>query len=145
MSKLIFLGILAFIYYKINQYYPFTFTTNLYFGGFIFVCLLLMYLMNYHSPFMFKMANNVQNANNIKLHELIPDYTTDKSSKNTNMKINLADKQLLRCPGCLNPIDIQYIDYYKLVYKTPIHLGGVNDVTNLNLVCPSCYSKMNLQ
>ena len=68
MKKLILLGIISFIYYKINIYSPFSLMTNIYFGGFICICLILMYLMNNQPQFMYKMANNVRNSNNIKLH-----------------------------------------------------------------------------
>tara|TARA_B110001469_G_scaffold119328_1_gene126819 strand:+ start:1810 stop:2076 length:267 start_codon:yes stop_codon:yes gene_type:complete len=88
------------------------------------------------------MANNVNNANNIKLHELIPDYTTNDT--NQNIKYLIADKQLLRCKGCLNPIDLNYINEYKLSYKVPLNAGGINDVTNLCILCPTCYNRNNL-
>lgn len=142
MKKLILLGIISFIYYKINIYSPFSLMTNIYFGGFICICLILMYLMNNQPQFMYKMANNVRNSNNIKLHELIPDY--QGANKNNDVKYTLADKQLLRCKGCLNPIDIGYINEYKLSYITPLNMGGDNNISNICLLCPHCYTRLNI-
>ena len=142
MNKIILLGIIGGIYYKANQYYPFSLMTHIYFGGFICGSLLLMYLMNYQQPFMFKMANNVKNTNNVQLHELVPAYVN--SGKNNDIKYTLADKQLLRCKGCLNPIDLRYINEYKLSYITPLNMGGHNGISNICLLCPTCHNRNNL-
>ena len=115
MNKIILLGIIGGIYYKANQYYPFSLMTHIYFGGFICGSLLLMYLMNYQQPFMFKMANNVKNTNNVQL-----------------------------CKGCLNPIDLRYINEYKLSYITPLNMGGHNGISNICLLCPTCHNRNNL-
>jgi hypothetical protein len=98
--------------------------------------------MNHQRQFMYKMASNVRNANHIQLHELVPDYTN--SDNKNNIKYTLADKQLLRCKGCMNPIDLQYINHYKLSYTVPLNSGGIHDPSNLSLFCPTCYKHMNL-
>ena len=84
------------------------------------------------------MLNNVQNTNNIRLHELVPDFR----NKPDEIKYKLAEKQEFRCEGCKNNIDINYINYYKLSYKIPLNQGGSNDVTNLCLICPNCYKRI---
>ena len=142
MKLLICLFFLCFIYYKINQLYQFTTNYNIYFGIFILFCLIVSYLMNYQRQFMYKMAYNVNNANKIQLHELIPDYT--KSNDTNNIKYTLSDKQLMRCKGCLNPIDLQYINHYKLSYTIPLQSGGHNNMSNLCLLCPTCHNQNNL-
>lgn len=142
MKALLCLAFLVFLYYKLYQWYPLTTKNHVYFGGFIGFCLLIYYLMNYQRPFMMKMASNVHNANRIQLHELIPDYTKQSTS---DIKVTLADKQLLRCPGCLNPIDLSYLDHYKLSYTIPLQQGGLNDPSNLSLHCTRCYQAMNSQ
>ena len=87
---------------------------------------------------MYKMLNNVQNTNNIRLHELVPDFR----NKPDSIKYKLAEKQEFRCEGCKNNIDINYINSYKLSYKIPLNHGGSNDVTNLCLICPTCYNRI---
>ena len=110
---------------------------HIYIGLFVSAILFIKYCLNYQKPFVHKMVNNIQNTNNIKLHELLPEFHT----KQNNIKYVLADKQELRCESCKNIIDINYIDHYKLSYRLPLQMGGVNDVTNLSLICPSCYRR----
>lgn len=133
---------ILFVYYKLYTIFPITNKYNIYFGVFIGVSCLLYYLMSYQRQFMYKMASNVRNANNIQLHELIPDYTN--SNKKNNIKYIIADKQLLRCKNCMNPINLQYINHYKLSYTVPLNAGGLHDASNLSLMCPTCYKHMNL-
>lgn len=142
MKNIILLSIIVFIYYKINQVYFFSYNTSFYFYSFVCLCVILIYLLNYQRTFIFKMANNVQNANSIQLHELVPDYTN--SDKKNSIKYTLADKQLLRCKACLNPIDLTYIDHYKLSYIVPLNMGGTNNTSNLCMICPNCYNKLHL-
>mgnify|MGYP003682294417 CR=1 FL=1 len=142
MKFFICLFFMCFLYYKLYQRLPLPIRYNVYFGCFITICLLIYYLMNHQRQFMYKMASNVRNANHIQLHELVPDYTN--SDNKNNIKYTLADKQLLRCKGCMNPIDLQYINHYKLSYTVPLNAGGNHDPSNLSLFCPTCYKHMNL-
>ena len=47
--------------------------------------------MNYQQPLMYKMLNNVQNTNNIRLHELVPDFR----NKPDSIKYKFSRKQSL--------------------------------------------------
>ena len=140
MKYLLLLGAICFIYYKLNLGYFFSMKTHMYFGGFVFFYLLMLYLTNYQQPFLYKVANNIHNSNNIQLHELVPDYT--RKEKSNEIKYQLADKQLLRCKHCTNPIDFNYLSEYKLSYIIPIQNGGINHMSNLCLLCPNCYHKL---
>ena len=138
MKLYIFLIILCIGYYYYHKYYPQPFIYHIYISIFIFIILLIKYLMTNQRSFVYKMANNINNANNIQLHELIPDY----HNKQNDIKYKLADKQLLRCNNCKRTIDINYINYYKLSYIIPLQYGGPNDYNNLSLICPNCYQNI---
>ena len=138
MKVYIILALIVFIYYQYHIRYPLQFYQHVYLSIFIGGVLLIKYCMNYQKPLMYKMMNNVQNTNNIRLHELVPDF----HNKPNSIKYKLAEKQEFRCESCKNNIDINYIDYYKLSYKIPLQYGGTNDVTNLCIICPNCYKRL---
>ena len=138
INCIIFLAILFFIYYKINlNYNIFTNKYHYYFGGFIILVLFINYLMNYQKGFVYKMASNIKNTNNIQMHELLPDYT-NKNKSDAIVKNYLLNKQLYKCQYCNRDIDINYINEYNLSYITPIESGGQVNIDNLCLICPTC-------
>ena len=63
--------------------------------------------------------------------------------KSNNIKYQLANKQGLRCKSCKNPISLQDLESYKLSYDTPLEFGGQNDLTNLKIICPTCFQFRN--
>ena len=138
MKVYIILIILIVAYYQYHIRWPMQFYQHVYFFLFVGGVLMIKYCMNYQRPLMYKMLNNVQNTNNIRLHELVPDFR----NKPDSIKYKLAEKQEFRCEGCKNNIDINYINSYKLSYKIPLNHGGSNDVTNLCLICPNCYNRI---
>lgn len=138
INCIIFLAILSFIYYKINiNYNIFTNKYHYYFGGFIVLVLFINYLMNYQRGFVYKMASNIKNTNNIQMHELLPDYTKQNKS-DAIVKNYLLNKQFYKCQFCNRDIDINYINEYNLSYITPIEYGGQVHIDNLCLICPTC-------
>mgnify|MGYP003331371508 CR=1 FL=1 len=52
-----------------------------------------MYLMNYQKSFVYKVARNIKNSNNIQAHELLPDYTY-KNNSDTILKSYLLKNML---------------------------------------------------
>ena len=138
MKAYIILLLIIVAYYQYHIRWPLQFYQHVYFFIFVGGVVMIKYCMNYQQPLMYKMLNNIQNTNNIRLHELVPDFR----SKPNSIKYKLAEKQEFRCEGCKNNIDINYIDHYKLSYKIPINKGGSNDVTNLCLICPTCYNRI---
>jgi len=138
MKTYIFLTVLITLYYQYHIRYPLQFYQHVYLTIFVSIILLFKYCLNNQKPLVYKMMNNIHNTNNIRLHELVPDFNNNRN----DIKYKLADRQDLRCESCKNNIDINYINHYKLSYKIPIHMGGMNDVTNLCLICPTCYKRL---
>ena len=138
MKVYIILAIIIFMYYNYHIRWPLEFYQHVYFISFVSFVILIKYCLNNQQPLVYKMMNNIQNTNNIRLHELIPDFHT----KPNNIKYKLAEKQDLRCESCKNTIDTNYIDHYKLSYKVPLQYGGNNDVTNLCIICPTCFKRI---
>jgi hypothetical protein len=137
LNCIIFLGIVIFIYYKVNSYMPINTKYHYYLGGFVFIVLFFMYLMNYQKSFVYKVARNIKNSNNIQAHELLPDYTY-KNNSDTILKSYLLDKQSFKCYFCNRDIDINYLNYYNYNYISPLEYGGSHTIDNLCLSCPSC-------
>tara|TARA_B100000745_G_C20133595_1_gene388516 strand:+ start:694 stop:1128 length:435 start_codon:yes stop_codon:yes gene_type:complete len=138
MRSLLFLGILIFIYYQINKWYPFEISWNhhLYFYGFIGIYLFIYYLMNYHQPFVYKMMKNVQETHNKPLYDI--DSLRYKENQTQGLKYNLAMKQGWRCMNCQNPILQQDITKHNINYMKPLEFGGENNIDNLGLKCQTC-------
>ena len=100
--------------------------------------------MNYQQSFVYKIAKNVKNIQTQPLHAALPDFTTNKETlQSNNIKYQLANKQGLRCKSCQNPISLRDLESYKLSYDTPLEYGGQNDLTNLKIMCPTCFQFRN--
>ena len=138
MNALFFLGILIFIYYQFNKWYPFDITLNYhyYFYGFICVYLLFYYLMNFHQPFVYKVMRNVQETHNKPLYDI--DSVKYKENRDQGLKYNLAMKQGWRCMNCQNPILQQDITKHNVNFIKPIQFGGENNMENLGIKCQTC-------
>ena len=86
MKALIILGIIIFIYYQINKWYPFELGWNyhLYFYGFVIVYLLFYYLMSNQKPFVYKMLKNVQEVHDKPLYDI--DSLSYKKNQSQGLK-----------------------------------------------------------
>lgn len=125
------------IYLLLHHHYPDRFEDkyHYYFTGFILTNLVIIYLFTYETLFIYKLLNNV--------------YYSEKPETKINL-IGVDQNQLLKsqismnqnnqCFNCHNPIFSQDLYIYKLQYIQPIQSGGNNDVNNLKLICPSCFS-----
>ena len=130
--------------YFYNNRWPLSMWNKIYFGGGCFTFLIFLYFMNYQKPFVYKMAKNVKDIQTQPLHSALPDFSTNNDTINSNnIKYQIANKQGLRCPSCKNPISLRDIETYKMSYITPLEFGGVNDVTNLKIMCPTCFQFRN--
>ena len=138
MKALFFLGILIFIYYQINRWFPFDIPWNyhIYFYIFIGIYLLILYLMNFQQSFVYKMMKNVQDTHNKPLYYI--DSLSYKENQMNGLKYNLAMKQGWRCMHCQNPILQQDINKHNLHYMKPLQFGGENNIHNLGLKCQTC-------
>lgn len=144
LNCIICLGFIIFIYYKLNDlmYFSFTQKHHIYFGGFVAFFLLIMYLMNYQTQFVYKMANNIKDPNNIYSHELLPEYSNNVSSNNSIIQNYLLEKQNDKCFYCNRNVDLTYLNLYNISYITLPEHGGENSYENLCLVCPNCYKQL---
>ena len=140
MKALLILGIIIFIYYQINKWYPFELGWNyhLYFYGFVIVYLLFYYLMSNQKPFVYKMLKNVQEVHDKPLYDI--DSLSYKKNQSQGLKYNLAMKQGWRCLHCQNPILQTDIQQHSLHYIKPLQFGGENNVDNIGLKCQQCSS-----
>ena len=62
--------------------YPQPIINHIYISSFIMISLLLIYLMNYQKKFMYKVASNVNNANNAPIYTFVPDFKINKDNNN---------------------------------------------------------------
>jgi len=137
MKYLLFLLLSIPLYLILHTYYPDKFEEkyHYYFTCFIILNLIIIYLLTYETPFIYQLLQNV--------------YYSDKNKSNSNLngvdqnqllKTQISQNQMNQCYQCHNPIFSQDLYLYKLQYIQPIQSGGVNDISNLKMVCPSCYS-----
>jgi len=125
------------IYLLLFHHYPDRFEDkyHYYFTGFILINLLLIYLFTYETLFIYKLLNNVYYSG--KPETKINLIGVDQ---NQLLKSQISMNQSNQCFNCHNPIFSQDLYIYKLHYIRPIQSGGINDISNLKLICSTCYS-----
>ena len=146
MNSIIFLVTICCFYYLFNKYFEEYVQQkyHYYFGGFVSVYLILLYLYHYEYPFVYSLLKNVHDTSNQPL------YTFNSMNSNSelfesqypnfNIKETLLQKQGGRCYACSNFIMTSDLHNTKLKYKTSLQEGGQNNVENIGLVCPQCFS-----
>lgn len=130
--------ILSIIYLGLFKYYPERFETkyHYYFSGFIIINLVILYLFMYETEFIYKLVYNVYYSSKYP-------PTQNKNNpidQNQLLKSQISNYQGNQCHQCHNPVFLQDLYLYKLQYIKPLQYGGQNDVNNLKLICPSCYT-----
>ena len=146
MNSLIFLVVICIIYYCINHYFPDKIEEryHYYFGGFVIVYCIILYFLIFESEFMFKIFKNVYETSNQPLYSFNASQSNAdffyQQNPNHNIKDNLAIQQGYRCQSCNNLMMKQDVNNYLLKYKTPLQRGDPNDISNLGVVCPTCFS-----
>lgn len=144
MNSLIFLSVICTIYYCIYRWYPEYLEEkyHYYFGGFVIIYLLIIYMFTYENEFMYKIFKNVYDTSRQPLYSFNAHHSNAELYKSLNpnedIKSLLAQKQNSRCAQCHNIIMNKDLHYYKLKYLVPLQQGGPNDVSNLGIVCPNC-------
>ena len=131
--------LITIIYYILFRYYPDYITWQVKYGliGIIIFYLIIQYFINFQYPFVYKTMKNIYNSDNQPL------YTINSSDNNSTFYNSNSSKNLLlnnqndRCLKCQNVINIT--DSY-MVYTNPLKYGGENSITNLSLLCGSCYN-----
>lgn len=145
MYALCFLGFLCIGYYYFNQYYPQELKYNIYFGLFISISVLLLYLFHFEKDMVYKVFKNVNDIHNKPLYDISVFKNT--SYKDTSFKNNISNEQFKsmildsqghRCYKCNNFILQNDIRELNLQYKQPIYTSGDNSHNNLMILCPTC-------
>ena len=144
MNSLIFLSVICTIYYCIYRWYPEYLEEkyHYYFGGFVSIYLLIIYMFTYENEFLYKIFKNIYDTSRQPLYSFNAHHSNAELYKslnpNSDIKSLLAQKQNSRCAQCHNIIMNKDLHYYKLKYLVPLQQGGQNDVSNLGIVCPNC-------
>jgi len=143
MNSLVTLFIICIIYYTLHRYFPDSFEDiyHKYLIGFIVFYLFVVYLLTYETQFMYKFFRNIYDTSNQPLYSFNASQSNAdlfyQQNPNHNIKNNLSQQQGNRCAHCNNFL-LQGDNLLK--YKTPLQQGGQNNISNLMLVCPTCFS-----
>ena len=124
-------------YYYLNLYYPREQKEHIYFGIFVTVSIILIYLFNFEEGFIYKVFRNIYDIQKKPLYDL--SFFKDNQDEN-DLSFNsmLLQNQGSRCGLCGNFILPKDIHYTSLNYRIPLNQGGQHDHNNLMIVCPNC-------
>ena len=145
MNAIIFLTVICCGYYIFNKYFEEHVEEryHYYFGGFVGVYCVLLYLYHFEYPFVYQLLKNIYETNNQPLYNFNAQVSNAElfqaQHPNFNIKETLLQKQGGRCYACSNFIMSSDAHNTKLKYKTPLQNGGQNSIDNLGLVCPHCF------
>ena len=137
LSVLLLIGICV-GYYYLNLYYPREEKEHIYFGIFVTISVILLYLFNFEEGLIYKVFKNIYDIQQKPLYDL--SFFKDKHNEERDYQFNgmLLQNQGSRCAKCSNFILPKDIKYATLNYKIPLNQGGSNDHNNLMVVCPNC-------
>ena len=124
-------------YYYLNLYYPREQKEHIYFGIFVTVSIILIYLFNFEEGLIYKVFRNIYDIQKKPLYDL--SFFKDNQDEN-NLSFNsmLLQNQGSRCGQCGNFILPKDIHYTSLNYRIPLNQGGQHSHNNLMVVCPNC-------
>ena len=124
-------------YYYLNLYYPREEKEHIYFGIFVTVSIILIYLFNFEEGLIYKVFRNIYDIQKKPLYDL--SFFKDNQDEN-NLSFNsmLLQNQGSRCGQCGNFILPKDIHYTSLNYRIPLNQGGQHSHNNLMVVCPNC-------
>ena len=123
-------------YYYLNLYYPREKKEMYYFGGFVVISIILIYIFTFEKELVYKIFKQVYDIQNKPLYDL-SDFIKKGDGMN-EFNSMILQNQGSRCAKCNNfilPADSQYVS---LQYRVPLNQGGTNDHNNLTLICPNC-------
>ena len=145
MNSILFLIIICSIYYLLNKYFEDSIETkyHYYFGGFVIIYIIILYLFNFEYEFIYKILKNIYDTKNQPLYSFDSKNSNaqlfESQYQNFNIKETLLNKQNGRCYACSNFIMKDDLHTTKLKYKTPLQDSGQNNIENIGLVCPQCF------
>ena len=124
-------------YYYLNLYYPREEKEHIYFGIFVTVSIILIYLFNFEEGLVHKIFKNIYDIQKKPLYDL--SFFKDNQDENDkSFNSMLLQNQGSRCGQCENFILPKDIHYTSLNYRIPLNQGGQHDHNNLMVVCPNC-------
>ena len=144
MNSILFLIIICSIYYLLNKYFEDSIETkyHYYFGGFVIIYIIILYLFNFEYEFIYKILKNIYDTKNQPLYSFDSKNSNaqlfESQYQNFNIKETLLNKQNGRCYACSNFIMNNDLESTKLKYKNPLQNGGQNNIENIGLVCSQC-------
>ena len=122
-------------YYYLNIYYPREQKEHIYFGIFVAISIVLIYLFNFEEGLVYQIFKNIYDIQKKPLYDLSDFVKKDESS---DFNLMLLQNQGSRCGECNNFILPKDIKYTSLNYRIPLNQGGLHDHNNLMIVCPNC-------
>ena len=127
-------------YYYLNMFYPRDTKEQIYFGIFMTLWIVIIYLMNFQEAFMYRMFKQIYDIQKKPLYDLSDFVKKDDSNRSNEFNIMVLQNQGSRCAKCNNFILPKDIKYTSLNYRIPLQDGGLHDHNNLMVVCPNCNS-----
>ena len=127
-------------YYYLHQYYPRETKEQIYFGIFVIVSIVLIYLFNFEEGLIHTLFRNIYDIQKKPLYDLsfFKDKQGEKDDITNQFNLMILQNQGSRCAKCNNFILPKDSKYMSLQYKTPLNQGGLHDHSNLMGVCPNC-------
>ena len=139
LSLLLLIGICV-GYYYLNLYYPREEKEHIYFGIFVTVSVILIYLFNFEEGLIHTLFRNIYDIQKKPLYDLssFKDKQGEKNDITNQFNLMILQNQGSRCGSCSNFILPKDSKYTSLNYRTPLSEGGTHDHSNLMVVCPNC-------
>ena len=142
MNSFITLFIICVIYYTIYKYYPEKLIDyHNYFFIFIGIYLVAIYMFSYETQFMYNLFKNIHDTTRQPLYSFNASQSNSEffheQNPNHNIKNHISQQQGQRCAQCNN--FLLHSDSL-LKYKIPLQNGGQNNISNLMIVCPTCFN-----
>ena len=125
-------------YYYLNMYYPREQKEHIYFGIFVIVSLILIYIFNFEQGLVYKVFQNINDIHKKPLYDL--SVFQNNHNQVDTIKTTLLKNQGYRCGKCMNYILANDTSAAFMSYKVPLNQGGQNSPDNLMVTCYSCNS-----
>lgn len=125
-------------YYYLHMYYPREDKEHVYFGIFVTISVVLIYIFNFEQGLVYKVFHNINDIHKKPLYDM--SVFQEKHDPSDALKMTLLKNQGHRCGKCMNYIMDKDKDSMFLSYRVPLQQGGQNSPDNLMTTCYSCNS-----
>ena len=144
LSILLLIG-LCIGYYYLHMKYPREDKELIYFGIFVVIYLVILYLVTYEREFIYRVLHFFYETHKKPLYMIPDNYSSNIiSSMNHStyqtipFKTQVLQQQGSRCSECKNFILMKDEDKYHLDYKFSLYHGGSATMDNLCVICKTC-------